>query len=154
MALQELTHATCLSPGADLWVVPPMDQSQQTQKIDWYLNFQIAKFSLHQRPALPPRVKEIVKLCDLDEQTKALPASSDLLILSSQTLPNRWVLLASGSEDLPTWTQKIFAHWSDMNKPTLRIFLPESVAKNDFEKIWKKLDDSSTAPKVSVVVEG
>lgn len=151
MASQEISHANLLSPGADLWVVPERKNSLLAQKLDWYLNFQIAKSAQHQSRPLPQRVTEILKKCALQNYDWIEQSKDSLMVLSNHVFPNRWVLVVRGSDDITAWLGDIFERWQKLNFPTLRIFLPKEASRGDFEKVSKKWE---FADRVSFVVEG
>jgi hypothetical protein len=138
----ESLPASALAPGADLWIVPERKQSSLTQKIDWYLNFQIAKSVQHQSQDLSPIVGEILRSCALKNYDFLHEDSDALLILSTRTLPNRWVMVLKGSSDLNDWLQIALQKWKKMNSPSLRIFLPEGARTSEVSRIWKKLGGS------------
>lgn len=127
-----------LSPGSDLWIVPERKNSSLVPRLDWYLNFQIAKSSLHHRAALPPAVSEILKECALEGYDWAPEESEALLILASPFLPCRWVMVLKNSSQFDSWVKAAVEKWKKMNSPTVRIFLPHEVSASDFRKIWKK----------------
>lgn len=150
MALQEISHANILSPGADLWVVPERKNSQLAQKLDWYLNFQIAKSAQHQSRPLPQKVTEILKKCALQSYDWIEESKDCLMVLSHHVFPNRWVLVVRGSDDFSSWIGNIFERWQKLNFPTLRVFLPREISRQEFEKAIKKWEFSE---RVTFVVE-
>jgi hypothetical protein len=132
------TELTALSSGADLWIVPERKKSRWVQKLDWYLNFQIAKSLKHRPRELSDKVQYLLKACAL-ENYDFLPDSTDsLLVLSTRNLPNRWILVLKGSDELQPWVQAAVDKWKKMNFPSLRIFLPDGVSKEEIKKLWKK----------------
>jgi len=144
---------SAFSAGADLWIVPERKKSRLVQKIDWYLNFQIAKSVQHQTKTVSKDIHEILKNCALDglKGYDFLPEESDaLMILSNQSLPNRWVMILKGSEDIETWLTTAVQKWKKMNSPSVRIFLPEGLKQNEVAKLWKRLGGDE---KVSLIEE-
>ncbi len=128
--------------GADLWIVPERKKSRQVQHLDWYLGFQIAKSVQHQSPVLSDKVTSILDACALKNYDFAESTSEEqdaLLILSSRTLPNRWVMVLRGSDNLESWTAEAIHKWKKMNSPSLRVFLPEGCKQSEMQKLWKKL---------------
>lgn len=125
-------------PGADLWILPERKNSGLVQKLDWYLNFQIAKSSHHEATALSTRLKQILEDCELENQSTASGDNDSLLILTSHQFPNRWILVLRGSDSLVDWVEKAMQKWEKMNSPSLRIFLPQGASPSEFRKLWKK----------------
>lgn len=136
-------ETSIFGPGADLWIVPERKTSHLVQNLDWYLNFQIAKTTHHQPMKPAPQVIEILKKCELEGYNWAPENSDALLILSSKTVPNRWVMVLRGSDQLENWVQTACEKWKKMNSPSVRIFLPQGVSTQQFDKLWKKAGGGS-----------
>lgn len=145
------------SAGADLWIVPERKKSKLVQKIDWYLNFQIAKSVQHQSKTLSEDILDILKSCALQGQKgyDFVPTDSEaLMILSAAHLPNRWVMIVRGSDDLETWLKTAVQKWKKMNSPSLRIFLPEGQSKAEVAKLWKRLGGDENVSLIEEVSNG
>lgn len=159
MALQEISQASRLNSGADLWVVPETKSSKMAQKIDWYLNFQITRSARHQSKLLPEKVSEILQKSGLPTKDwiEKIPLSKkeDLLILSNMAFPNRWVMVIRGSNEFPKWIENIHERWLKMNSPSLRIFLPAGISGSQFENAWRKvpLSTKEEFQKIGFVLE-
>jgi hypothetical protein len=128
-------------PGADLWVAPERKSSGLTQRLDWYLNFQISKAAKHQGRELPQRVEELLIKCGLPHLDFAENDRDGLLVPSSHLLPNRWVLVLRGSDQFEAWVQNIFLKWNQLQKPSLRVFLPSGKSLEEFRRAWGKVSD-------------
>lgn len=125
-------------PGSDLWIVPERKNSQIVKNLDWYLNFQISK-SVHHQPKNPaPAILDILKKSGLEGYDWAPQEADALLILSSKHVPNRWVMVLKGSDQPDAWVERAVEKWKKMNSPTVRIFLPQGLSSQQFEKLWKK----------------
>jgi hypothetical protein len=133
--------ASAFSSGADLWVAPERKNSRLTQRLDWYLNFQISKSAKHESPPLPPKIEELLLKCELPQLDFKESDRDGLLIPSAQLLPNRWVLVLRGSDQFESWVQNIFLNWMQLSNPSLRVFLPTGKSEDDFQKAWKKISD-------------
>ena len=103
-----LPPSKALSQGASLWILPPPHQYPFSKKIDTYLQFVFRK---------------------LPEDKK----SQKLLLESSSHLPCQHVLFLPHS---PQWIEEVLNNWKDLQKPSLRIFLPESIKKEDLINNW------------------
>ena len=124
--------------GSDLWIVPERNSSHFVQKMDWLLNFQISKATQHQSPTLPKQVLQILENAALKDYDWAPSSNDSLLILSSQCLPNRWVMVLRGSDRIETWAEQAVQKWKKMKSPSVRVFLPHGTGKNRFADLWKK----------------
>ena len=96
-----LSDYQALSPGADLWILPTLEESFWTQKIDYYLNFQISK------------------------QTSQ---ETSVLILANDRLPSKKNIIFKFDRD---WNKKAYNFWKNLQKPTLRIFLSHYLDSKD-----------------------
>lgn len=137
MALSVLSQASALNPGSDLWIVPDLEKSQWTAKLDWYLNFQLAKASRHRTPQVPEFIGAVVTETQLDSPYIPSAAPRPLMIASENLLPNKWVIVLPWQEDLAQWTSEIVKIWSDLKHPSLRIFLPPGQSTGSLQLQWQ-----------------
>lgn len=146
MALFEISQASRLNSGADLWVIPETENSRLAQKIDWYLNFQITRSTRHQSKELPEKITKILQKSGLKNhnwvEKNISQGKEALLVLSIHALPNRWVMQVQESQQFQKWIENIYEHWLKMKMPTLRIFLPTGVSGPQFESAWRKVHHS------------
>lgn len=141
MPIATLSQASCMNTGADLWVLPPLRQSKAAQKLDWYLNFQFSRSSLHQSAEIQSPMKKLLEKTGLPLQFWSKSDKKDstqLLISSSKLLPNRWAVQIENPDDLESWCKAISQVWSGLNSPSLRVFLPTGLSAGDFQKVWKQ----------------
>lgn len=138
MAMQKLSQASAFGSGSDLWILPPLENSSWTRKIDWYLNFQISRAKGHHSLTLSPELKEILTENDLPffELKKDPKRPSPLLIASHSYLPNKMTLELPWSNELQTWVQDCHRHWDCLGRPPLRVFLPLNVNSESFLENW------------------
>lgn len=141
MPITALSLASSYNPGADLWILPERKNCGLTQRLDWYLNFQISRAAKHATQALPERVSNILAKTGLPHLDFIETKRECLLIPSSNLLPNRWVVVIRGSDDFETWVEVAFKRWTEMRKPSLRLFLPTGKDLTDFQKAWRKYSD-------------
>ncbi|MEZ0391849.1 MAG: hypothetical protein ACAH59_06520 [Pseudobdellovibrionaceae bacterium] len=134
----QISEDSVFGPGSDLWILPERKNSQIAQKLDWYLNFQISKAVHHETKNLAQPILEVLKNCQLESYDWAPTDTEALLILSSQNLPNRWVMVIRGSERLETWAETAAEKWRKLKSPSVRVFLPQEISIAEFEKLWKK----------------
>ena len=137
MPAQLLSQASSFNSGADMWVVPERKNSSLVSKLDWYLNFQLAKTTQHQPLALPARVHEILDQCELKDYDFTSNEQDCLMIVSQNLVPAHWVVVIKDSENFETWVNTIFEKWRGLSYPSLRVFLPRGQDASQFEKLWK-----------------
>nr|BFD62228.1 hypothetical protein BdHM001_09090 [Bdellovibrio sp. HM001] len=137
MALSVLSQASALNPGSDLWIVPDLEKSPWTAKLDWYLNFQVCKSSRHHSPAIPAFVETVVQEAELESPFQPATSSAPLMIASEKLLPNKWVVVLPWNGDLAAWTAEVFSIWKNLKEPTLRIFLPPGQSTGNLQIAWQ-----------------
>ncbi|MDG0817910.1 hypothetical protein [Bdellovibrio svalbardensis] len=136
MSMSVLSQASAFNPGSDLWIVPQLEKSQWTARLDWYLNFQICKSSRHKMAHTPLFVNEVIKEAELDTFYRPVNAQAPLMIASEQLLPNKWVVVVPWANDMTAWSKEVFQVWSGLQEPTLRIFLPPGQSAGLFQQAW------------------
>lgn len=137
MAISVLSQASALNPGSDLWIVPDLEKSQWTAKLDWYLNFQICKASRHHTHSLPAYLKEVLVETELEKKSLRTKDTAPLMIASSELLPNKWVVILPWQGDLSAWTSQVFEIWQKLKEPTMRVFLPPGQSTGNLQLAWK-----------------
>ena len=136
MAMSVLSQASAFNPGSDLWIVPHLEKSQWTARLDWYLNFQICKSSRHKHAQTDAVVNEVLKETGLEKFYRPVSAQAPLMIASEQLLPNKWVVVLPWAEDMSSWSKEVFQIWNGLKEPTLRIFLPPGQSAGNFQQSW------------------
>jgi hypothetical protein len=135
-----LNKMGAMKTGSDLWVCADPLNSTWSQKLDWQLNHQIQKGLAHKSQLLDNQVKGLLYQNQIRWQD--LSAANDhLLILSSYQLPARWVLVVPWNGQLDKWIESGLQHWKQLQKPSLRFFLPQNVSKDDFAQSWQGQSD-------------
>lgn len=140
MSLSVLSQASALNPGAELWILPDLEQSQWTARIDWYLNFQISKALRHQKAETPEFIQEVQAATELSP-IEILNTGSNLMIASSNHLPNKWVVVLPWNDNLEAWAKEIAKVWHSLQKPGLRVFFPPKQSSGQFQLAWKNQSD-------------
>ncbi len=142
MGIQILSSASSLNPGSDLWVMPHIKQSHSSQKLDWYLNFQLRRMAPYQAPKLAEPLVDIVSQCELPVSTNFIESQSPLMIASTQFLPNKWtVMLPNELSDLRSWTHQAYLVWTNLKNPSLRVFLPPKELTTNFQDLWSSFSN-------------
>ena len=131
---QFISYSQALKEGVQLWVLSESEYSVWNHRIDWYLCFQIRKSRLQEREKLSEKTKSLLKKYHFYSFEMFSSESSPVLIESSRHLPNLWTV------ELPyhsKWINKVYDIWCYLNQPTLRIFAPLLVKKQEIEEKWK-----------------
>jgi len=133
-----LSLASAFNPGSDLWIVPDAESCRWTQKIDWYLNFQIINCQRHLSPETRNFTKYIQKEVGLDPYDVITPKNAPLMITSEGSFPNKWVVVVPMAATFDIWVREISNIWENLKHPSLRIFLPTGQNTGTFNQAWQK----------------
>ena len=139
MSATVLSLANAYNPGSDLWIFPELENSNWTQKVDWYINFQIIKNSQKKSLPLSEEIQNVLDKTGLDLKKIISARPQPLMISTSTWLPNKWLVVVAGSKQFSPWTQQVFQTWKQLKKPTLRIFLPTGQNASSFLEHWREL---------------
>ena len=130
-----LSSLSAFKTGADLWVVSDPNSSPYHSKIDWYLSFMMKKNRAKKISIcpLPPHLQKHFKPFFKWEPKSPSP----LLMQTAFRLPNLWTVeLICTHKGL--WLNQAYTIWEKLNRPTLRLFVPRLVTKEDVETTWRK----------------
>lgn len=137
MGFQTLYRAKAFGSGSDLWIVPDPEESEIASRIDWYLNFQIAKSKVHETKKMSPSLEESIQTHDLVLPQIVKVEDAPLLIASEQRFPNRMVVEMKVREKPKAWIDEIQKLWAQLDRPKLRVFLPRDLSPEEFQKQWQ-----------------
>lgn len=138
-----LSLVSAFTPGSDLWLVPDVKNSRWTQKLDWYLNFQILR-SQRQNPSETRNFTRYVqKETGLEVVDYLASKNAPLMITSCEFFPNKWVVVLPLHADFKTWVREAGAIWENLKEPTLRFFLPTGQSAGSFQKEWQARHNST-----------
>ncbi|MGZ3804924.1 MAG: hypothetical protein ACXVB4_11980 [Pseudobdellovibrionaceae bacterium] len=132
-----LSLASAFNPGSELWIVPDANNCRWTQKIDWYLNFQIIKSQRRLSPETSHFTKLIQKDTGLETYEPILMKNAPLLMTSEAYFPNKWVVMVSFLGSFPNWVREVSSIWENLKHPSLRVFLPTGQNAGSFHKEWQ-----------------
>lgn len=138
MPFQTLFRAKAFGSGSQLWVLPQVEESDLVKKMDWYLNFQIAKSKKHKDPALSDEIEKMINNFKLRLPNYKPNRSHPLMISADKSFPCEMVVLVPYTQ-ADTWVQSIDKLWKELNKPRLRVFLPKNLTVESFQKNWAEL---------------
>jgi hypothetical protein len=146
VAFTVLDKTNSFNPGAELWVIPELSESKAAPRLDWYMNFQISKSQRMSKPNLAHPLLEILSKTKLNSLQFVENSRNGILYPTEKVLPNRWVLMLPNASPVEKWCERIVEKWQGLQKPTLRIFLPQGQTAKSFENAWykfEKFDDLS-----------
>lgn len=142
--MQEKDLLTALSPGVQLWFIPPLEASPWSKRIDWYLGFQIRRAKPHKPANFSSELHELVESLEVDVPTMRLTKDAPLMIASEMLLPNHQTVVVplNDSEDtsLAQWTVSCHRIWLGLGQPSARVFLPEKLSVQAFAAKWPQKD--------------
>lgn len=135
MPIQKLAKAGAMGLGSELWVVPNPEASAWARKIDWYLNFQIAKAHQHRFPDLAP---ELIKVLQENEISwmKDFVQNQTLMVATQSRLPAQQVVRIPFLNDKTEWMNRARRVWEDLGRPRLRLFLPSEIGEAEVLQLW------------------
>lgn len=143
MSAKVVAQEEALQAGADIWIVPDLENSEWTQRIDWYLNFQIFRSETHLTPKASAELEQVLAEWDIDAPGVSQAKTSPLMIASSDRLPNHAVVVVPfvGGE-IKSWAEKVHETWSRLDAPRLRVFLPSGLTAARFSDAWPGPDEA------------
>jgi hypothetical protein len=131
--MQDRDALTALSPGAQLWLIPSLDISAWSRRIDWYLGFQIRRARPYRRFDFGPDMRQLMEV--YEEHIPKIPRTENapLMVASSSLLPNHQTVVIPES---PDWVAVCHRVWKDLDEPATRVFLPPKMTRKAFEAAW------------------
>lgn len=144
MSLQVLSPNSAYAHGSELWALPKLDSSFWARDIDWILNFQISFRKDHPQLQISPPLEKIINDMDMEVKKVFLKKKNPLMIISPDRLPNKETLYIDSYKDFYDWVEQIHHLWNNLNRPTLRLFLPQGMSQKEFESLWPEEDLTST----------
>ncbi len=135
MSVQFLSSSQAFKSGADLWVLNDSKYNEWTARIDWHLRFQIRKQKLKTLQPLSLHTQALLKKYNIPDFQWKPPAPLPLLMESSFYLPNLWTIEIAYTDE---WLNRIYDIWHSLNRPSLRIFAPQSMTKGKIEQKWQR----------------
>lgn len=136
MSFTVLTRMTAFSSGANLWILPDINSSPWSQKVDWEVGFQAAKAKGYVAPDTPPAIQEITKELKLKIDDYRQPKNAPLLLASENFLPNKMTVFIEVPKNKSEWILKVSEVWKQLNYPELRVFLPDGIDVSEFKSNW------------------
>ncbi len=149
MSVQVLYRSSAFGPGSDLWIVPDVVASPLARKVDWYLNFQLARAKHHKNQDLGTELRTILNQNGWETTATESGQNSALMVAAKNYFPTQMVVLVPGSTDRDAWVREVQTIWRNLGGPTLRVFLPQNLEHQEFQKLWpsqKEFDAITVVP--------
>tara|TARA_Y100001935_G_C17245826_1_gene478255 strand:- start:83 stop:529 length:447 start_codon:yes stop_codon:yes gene_type:complete len=129
---------TVFSKGAELWVLPEIENSPWRWSFEWSLNFQIEKSLKHTSASMPQKALEIFKEWEVHDFVDEMQTTSPWTLIGSQDLlPTTWVLI-SKKLDEKTFAKELDRAWEGLGKPKTRIFPSKEWTKQRLKGLKSK----------------
>jgi hypothetical protein len=125
-----------LSAGAEVWVVPEIEKSGWTKRVDWALGFQIAKAEPHNTVVLSEALKALMDEVEFDLRPVRVAKDAPMMFATEGRLPNRMTLRILVSDTDKEWVRQTKSVWEGLKRPSLRVFLPIGMSPAEFSKVW------------------
>jgi hypothetical protein len=146
--MQDRDALTALSPGAQLWLIPSLDVSAWSRRIDWYLGFQIRRSRPYRRFEFGSDMRQLMEV--YEETVPKIPRTENapLMVASAELLPNRQTVVIPPGDD---WVASCHRIWKGLDEPAARVFLPPGLTRAEFEKKWPSDSDHGAVEVVSAL---
>ena len=120
--MTERDALSALSPGATLWILPPLNESAWSTRIDWYLGFQLRRGLPHRRFDFSSDMRQLMEA--YEETLPKIPRTdeSPLMIASENLLPNhQTVMIPQKASENKEWVTTCHRVWKGLGSPATRI---------------------------------
>lgn len=143
MNIQVLYKIGVLGPGSSLWIIPSLNHSPWSQRINWYLNFQISKMKLRKFKKLSSNLIKTLKENEipLSETQNSPSSSSPLLIASDSFLPNSKIVELPETKTHRLWMKLSHKIWKKLDEPSVRLFLTKDFPVSEFQSLWPEKNE-------------
>ena len=138
MSLKALTKAKAFDAGSELWIVPEPEHSPLAQRVDWYLNFQLARARYHKTRDLSPELKNTLIQQEWPEFQYGQEAEAPLMVAAQGYFPTQMVVQVPVKRTFKSWIKGIHKTWENLDHPSMRVFLPEGRTVEDFKADWEE----------------
>jgi len=125
-----------LSPGTDLWIIADLESSAWSKKLDWYLNFQLRRASLHKSMKISDSFRDKIlswgiKLPEMPPEIIDTSSVAPTMIASRKLLPNE-LTVQIPMTDIKTWASECRRISKQLKLTKARVFLPRNVKAQEF----------------------
>jgi hypothetical protein len=140
MAIKFLTAEEALRADSELWILPDISNSNWAKKIDWYLNFQICKSTRLSPSTFSDFLTQTLIETGIEKRDFLLTVEAPLMIASHDLLPNKWVVILPWKHSLAEWISQSAKIWTNLKKPSCRLFLPTGQSTVSLHQYWNLND--------------
>lgn len=143
MNINPISSASAFSSGSQLWAFCQPECSFWSRKVDWYLNYQVAQ-ALAQKPLeVHPQAYAIFKGAGYElTPLPSMNSKANILIAPQTTAPASQIIFIYFDHSTEEWLNRVVTAWQNLDKPSLRIFLPEDVSSTACESFFKRYQSS------------
>jgi hypothetical protein len=141
--MKTLDVAEAFSNGRITWIVADLEHSKWSQRIDWYLNFQITRAEPHRPASFAPELQEIIEKWEFEAPAVRLSAVAPLMIASPELVPNHQTVVVPVKGAEAEWVLACHRVWVGLGRPPLRLFLPEGFKAPSVSSRWPKADEDA-----------
>jgi hypothetical protein len=152
IAITRMSAENALSPGTKLWLTFQGQHSGWTKKLDWYLNFAIARWQNHIPLRQSPELKSLLADEDIDCPDSKLNSGASLLISSREVFPNEQLIILADTAEMLKQIPQVVAQ---LQAAVVRIFMADNVDVEKFEKSLSSLawtNEAHESLKIEVVL--
>ncbi len=135
--------------GADLWIVPDIENSSWEMSLEWPLNFQLSKSRAHKRTSHSLEAKKNFEEFEALDFLSTPPQDSPWTLISVENLlPAKWLVYSTGSaqEDFGEALDQL---WKGLGSPTTRFFQPKTWTSQTLKGLKSECLKSSECEVVS-----
>lgn len=142
MIINSVSSASAFSSGSKLWALSQPQVSYWSRRCDWYLNYQLISALRRKSFEVDQRAAQLFS--DAGYQLppfKTSTRATQILVSPHQRLPANQVILVPLEQEIQPWFEQILRVWQGLDRPSLRIFLPETVTSNECEDFFRPLSE-------------
>ena len=132
MNTKVLPQSNSLISGSNLWVLPQPQMSRWCTQMDWYMGGLITNAEERKPHSISNPLNKILTDEEIPVPIIKLNKNAPLLISSESFLPNKKTVIVEYDGSVKDWTNAIVEIWTQLQTPTLRVFLPSTVSSSHF----------------------
>lgn len=134
MEVTKLNHATALSTYADIWMLPPFNETKWSKIVDYYLNFMILKSQNKKSAQLNDNLKSILLKEDIPNTVMTEKSKTPLMVAAQNYLPAKQIIYFNHLESLNEYTVAINKIALQLRSSSIKVFIPETMSTDDIRK--------------------
>lgn len=130
-------------------MIPPLDKSAWSTRIDWYLGFQLRRGVPHKRFEFSNDIRQLMESYEAPLPRIPRLDSAPLMVASETRLPNHQTVLIPEADSTQEWAKSCHRIWRGLGRPPTRVFLPKGVTRDQFERAWPREPGESSERRVT-----